>query len=190
MITDILDCAGGEEYWPTIGMSYLERTTGAIFCFSVNSRPTFDDMGRLHEEMRKRRPDTFPMVMLGLQADMKLDRKVSVGGKQLLFRNRFARLFPRTLTQLITFSINICIEARALAAKWGCEYFEASAKDDVGVKEPIIHLVRLMRDYYVKYPGKNPKKRLDINVWSDKTPLQQDKRGKRPKILRFFGLFK
>lgn len=66
-------------------------------------------------------------------------------------------------------------EAAALADHYGIEYFETSAKDDIGVAQPFIELATLVRSYQMD-PDRGPKVRKDIVQLTDEDQLD-GKRG-------------
>ena len=113
---DILDTAGQEEYNSMRDMWY-DVGQGFLLVYSLTVRSTFEELVGMRKEilMVKDSVDCVPIVLVGNKCDLEDERVVA---KE---------------------------EGLALAASWGCPFFEASAKDKVNDKEVFFTLVREIR---------------------------------------------
>ena len=114
-VLDILDTAGQEEY-SAVRDQYMRSGQGFLLVYSVTSFSSFDEMGFFREKItRAKDSDTVPMVLVANKCDLNNDRQVTTE------------------------------EGQTLADRFGCPYFESSAKSRINV-EPAFHaLVRETR---------------------------------------------
>eukprot|EP01117_Protostelium_nocturnum_P001230 TRINITY_DN11552_c0_g1_i1.p1 TRINITY_DN11552_c0_g1~~TRINITY_DN11552_c0_g1_i1.p1 ORF type:complete len:112 (-),score=15.41 TRINITY_DN11552_c0_g1_i1:86-421(-) len=94
---------------------FAKSSQGFVFNFAINSRETFNGIVSSRGLIESIKGySDFPSVLCGNKCDLEDDRQISVA------------------------------EAEELAKKFGCRYFETSAKDDIGVKEPFEYVVRVI----------------------------------------------
>lgn len=119
VMLDILDTAGQEEY-AALRDQYMMTGEGFILAFSLVDRTTFDELKALHLQILKvKGSNAVPIVLVGNKLD-------------LATREPSKRAVPAA-------------EAQRMAAEWGVQYFETSAKDGTNVDESWRTLVRLVR---------------------------------------------
>ena len=116
---DILDTAGQEEY-AALRDQYMMTGEGFILGFSLVDRTTFDELKVLHQQILKVKGSTqVPIVLVGNKLDLATREPAK-----------------RAVTQA---------ELTKVAAEWGVQFFETSAKDGTNVDEAWRTLVRLVR---------------------------------------------
>lgn len=116
---DILDTAGQEEY-AALRDQYMMTGEGFILAFSLIDRTTFDELVPLHNQILKvKGSSSIPIVLVG----NKLDLATKEPGK-------------RAVTPA---------EIQKIAAEWGVQHFETSAKDGTNVDDCWRTLVRQVR---------------------------------------------
>ena len=113
---DRLDTAGQEEYNSMRDMWY-QSGQGFLLVYAVNMRSTFEELESRHDEIliakdAEDEPASVPLVLVGNKCDLDDERQVSKD------------------------------EGQALAEKWGCSFFEASALTKVNDKEVFFQVVR------------------------------------------------
>ena len=129
---DILDTAGQEEYNSMRDMWY-DVGHGFLLVYSITLRSTFEELAEMHKDilMVKDSEHGVPIVLVGNKCDLVNERVISHG------------------------------EGMALAARWGCPFFEASAKEKINDQEVFFSVVReiIKNQTHVAEPtGKNKKK--------------------------------
>ncbi|ODV89008.1 hypothetical protein CANCADRAFT_132871 [Tortispora caseinolytica NRRL Y-17796] len=116
VLLDVLDTAGQEEYAAMRGQ-YMQSGEGFLLVYSVTSRSSFDEIQVFQQQiLRVKDRDSVPMILVGNKCDLDSEREVSFD------------------------------EGRELANKYGCPFFETSAKLDVNVEEVFYQLVREIRE--------------------------------------------
>lgn len=89
---------------------------GFLLVYNITSRPTFEEVLVLHEKiLRTKDTDKVPMVLAGNKCDLKDERQVEYN------------------------------EGLELAKKWGCQFFETSAKIKLNNEACFFELVRDIR---------------------------------------------
>lgn len=111
----------GQERFRTITHAYYRGSHGIMVVYDVTNRETFDNIRHWLEDVKKYGAVDVPMVIVGNKADVVKHRQVSLE------------------------------EGQAFAASLGCEHFETSAKDDVGVEAAFNKIV----DHCLKQRIKN-----------------------------------
>jgi len=112
---DILDTAGQEEY-SVMRDQYIRTGGGFLIVYSIANKDTFDAMEDFRDQiLRVKDSSSYPMVLLGNKCDLEDQRKVTQA------------------------------EGKDLAKKFGCPFFETSAKTRVNIEEAFEQLVRDIR---------------------------------------------
>ena len=119
-VLEILDTAGTEQF-ASMRDLYIKNGQGFLVIYSVTSMQTFQDIKTMKEQiMRVKATDKVPLLLVGNKCDLQRQREVS--------------------TQ----------EGEQLAAHWGCQFLEASAKSTIHVNEVFIEIVREMNFLQIK----------------------------------------
>eukprot|EP00011_Vannellida_sp_DIVA3-517-6-12_P010126 CAMPEP_0114611720 /NCGR_PEP_ID=MMETSP0168-20121206/4261_1 /TAXON_ID=95228 ORGANISM="Vannella sp., Strain DIVA3 517/6/12" /NCGR_SAMPLE_ID=MMETSP0168 /ASSEMBLY_ACC=CAM_ASM_000044 /LENGTH=200 /DNA_ID=CAMNT_0001822701 /DNA_START=193 /DNA_END=795 /DNA_ORIENTATION=+ len=114
---DILDTAGQEEY-SSMQDQWFRQGQGFLVVYSVVNRKSFNEVTPLRQKIERIKDSkTVPMVLVGNKCDLEDERDVK---KE---------------------------EGEALAAEFGCPFFETSAKDHINVDECFRELVREVRRF-------------------------------------------
>ena len=114
-LLDILDTAGQEEF-SSMQDQWMREGKGFLLVYNVTSKSTFDEVSLLYDKiLRSKDKDKVPMVLVGNKCDLAKDRQVS---KQA---------------------------GEQLAAKWGCPFFETSAKERINNEVCFFDVVREIR---------------------------------------------
>lgn len=123
-IMDILDTAGQEEYSAMRGQ-YMRSGQGFLCVFSITARGSFDEITAFREQILRVKDveGNVPMVLCGNKCDLENDRQVSTA------------------------------EGELLAKKYGCPFFETSAKSRTNVEESFYGLVREIRKELKRQSG-------------------------------------
>jgi len=89
---------------------------GFLLVYNITSKPTFDEVSVLYEKiLRTKDTDRVPIVLVGNKCDLKDERQVEYN------------------------------EVAELAKKWGCPFFETSAKMKLNNEACFFELVREIR---------------------------------------------
>ena len=114
-LLDILDTAGQEEF-SAMQDQWMREGKGFILVYTITSRTTFDEVSTLYEKiLRSTDKDKVPLILVGNKCDLDSDRQVKTS------------------------------EGEELAAKWGCPFFETSAKAKINNEECFYEIVREIR---------------------------------------------
>jgi len=114
---DILDTAGQEEY-SSMQDQWFRTGQGFLCVYSIISRKSFNELPALREKiLRIKDSSKVPLVLVGNKCDLTDEREVS---KE---------------------------EGEELAKKFGCPFFESSAKNHINVDESFRELVREVRKH-------------------------------------------
>jgi GTPase KRas protein len=114
-LLDILDTAGQEEF-SSMQDQWMRDGKGFLLVYNITSRPTFDEVSILYEKiLRTKDTDHVPIVLVGNKCDLKDERQVEYN------------------------------EGADLAKKWGCSFFETSAKIKLNNEACFFELVREIR---------------------------------------------
>jgi len=105
----------GQEEYATLRDQWVREGQGFILLYSVTSRPTFERLGVFHQHIRRVKREDPVFILVGNNCDKHYEREVS---KE---------------------------EGYALARRFGCEFFEASAGTAQNVERVFVNLVRLLR---------------------------------------------
>jgi len=117
-LLDILDTAGQEEF-ASMQDQWMREGRGFLLVYNITDRATFDEISVLYNKiLRAKDQDKVPMVIAGNKSDLKNEAdKNQVTTKNL----------------------------KDLAEKWGCPWFETSAKEKVHNEECFYEVVREIR---------------------------------------------
>ncbi|XP_017771470.1 PREDICTED: ras-related protein O-RAL-like [Nicrophorus vespilloides] len=111
----VLDTLGADDS-PATRSAYFRNGEGFIMMFGLNNVASFKSIQEYRKELLKVRESVdIPLILVGNKSDVPSERKVS------------------------------CDEAQQLALKWGCRYFETSAKTRDNVDEAFYDLLRLVK---------------------------------------------
>eukprot|EP00005_Dracoamoeba_jomungandri_P005748 CAMPEP_0174251774 /NCGR_PEP_ID=MMETSP0439-20130205/1493_1 /TAXON_ID=0 /ORGANISM="Stereomyxa ramosa, Strain Chinc5" /LENGTH=167 /DNA_ID=CAMNT_0015332185 /DNA_START=174 /DNA_END=677 /DNA_ORIENTATION=+ len=128
----ILDTAGQEEY-ETMQDQWFKTGEGFVCVYSLVSRKSFNEIDRLRNKiLRIKGKQTVPIVLVGNKNDLVDKRKVSTE------------------------------EGKGCAEKWGCPFFESSAKNHVNVDEAFEALVREVRRFRLENPEQQPQPKVTL----------------------------
>lgn len=117
-LLDILDTAGQEEF-ASMQDQWIREGKGFLLVYTITSKQSFEEMkGFKRNILRTKDTDKVPLVIAGNKCDLRDDKD---------------------LTQVTT------AEGKALAAEWGCPFFETSAKDKINNEECFYEVVREIR---------------------------------------------
>ena len=101
------------QYGYTMSERYMRSCQGFICVYAVTSRSTFDEMAGFRGQiLRVKDEDTVPMLLAGNKCDLEEGRQVTT------------------------------IEGENLATKFGCPFYETSAKSRINVEELFYECVR------------------------------------------------
>lgn len=120
---DILDTAGQEEY-TTMRTQWMSDGEGFLLVYAIDMRSTFEELENFYLDIcRAQDDDDVPIVICGNKCDLPdSERKVTAE------------------------------EGRAMAEKWGCHFFETSAKEEINTREAFFQVVQAIK----AKQGKNP----------------------------------
>ncbi|KAL0215969.1 hypothetical protein P9112_008153 [Eukaryota sp. TZLM1-RC] len=118
---EIMDTAGQDEY-DSIREQYLQGGNGFLLVYAIDSQESFDKAVSLRDQILSlQNRQDVPIVLVGNKCDLEDARAVTND------------------------------EGKLLAEKFGCEFFETSAKEEVNVDEAFYALVRaVMNDSSLK----------------------------------------
>ena len=112
---DILDTAGQEEF-SSMQDQWFRTGQGFLCVYSITSKKSFSELPALHSKiLRIKDSSKVPMCLVANKCDLDGEREVSKD------------------------------EGQELANKFGCPFYEASAKNRVNVEESFAALVREVR---------------------------------------------
>jgi GTPase KRas protein len=126
---DILDTAGQEEY-ESMQDQWFRAGEGFLCIYSIASKRSFQDISRLRDKiLRIKDSKNEPLVLVGNKCDLPPEeREVTLE------------------------------EGKELAARWGCPFFESSAKNHINIDESFEQLVREIRKFRKeRVPAGRPK---------------------------------
>jgi GTPase KRas protein len=114
-LLDVLDTAGQEEY-SAMREQYMRTGEGFILVYSITSRPSFDAVQTLQQQLLSIKKKSYvPMILVGTKCHKEHKRAVS---KE---------------------------EGEALTKSFGCPFLEVSIKERVNVEEAFFQIVREIR---------------------------------------------
>jgi small GTP-binding protein len=120
----IWDTAGQERFM-SVTKNLLLRVQGIIIMYDITTKSTFDNVKRWITSIRENTNEKMPIVMVGNKLDLEANRQVSFE------------------------------KAQSLAVEYGIQdhFFEASAKNNINVKEVFIDLTREVLKTVCKLDG-------------------------------------
>jgi GTPase KRas protein len=128
-LLDILDTAGQEEF-SSMQDQWMRDGKGFLLVYNITSRPTFDEVIVLRDKiLRTKDADKVPIVLVGNKCDLKDERQVDIN------------------------------EGNEMAKKWGCPFFETSAKLKLNNESCFFELVREIRKMDKASPKKGKEKK-------------------------------
>jgi len=115
-VLDILDTAGQEEFL-SMQDSWIRDGKGFLLVYNITSRSTFDEIAPIYDKILKSKDsaEQTPIVLVGNKCDLSEKREVESQ------------------------------EGQELAKKWGCPFFETSAKLKINNESCFLELVRQVR---------------------------------------------
>nr|ODN87781.1 hypothetical protein L204_06448 [Cryptococcus depauperatus CBS 7855] len=118
-LLEILDTAGIDQYL-TLNDLFIRESEGFVLVFSITQRDTFEEIARTRENIgRIKLPysmsERLSMVIVGNKCDLTEERQVQT------------------------------VEGERLAERWGCKYFETSARTSTNIIPVFSEIVRQMR---------------------------------------------
>jgi GTPase KRas protein len=115
-VMDILDTAGQEEFL-SMQDSWIRDGKGFLLVYNITSRSTFDEVPPVYDKILKSKDsgEKTPIVLVGNKCDLSEKREVETN------------------------------EGVDLAKKWGCPFFETSAKLKINNESCFFELVRQIR---------------------------------------------
>ena len=120
VFAEILDTAGQDEF-SSMQDQWMRDGKGFLLVYNITDRTTFENITVLHEKILRTKDTTsVPIVIVGNKCDLRDDRDVSHE------------------------------EGKQLAEKWGCPFYETSAKEKINNEVCFFDLVREIRK---KQPG-------------------------------------
>mmetsp|Transcript_27395 Transcript_27395/g.38230 ORF Transcript_27395/g.38230 Transcript_27395/m.38230 type:complete len:147 (+) Transcript_27395:333-773(+) len=129
-LLDILDTAGQDEF-SSMQDQWMRDGKGFLLVYNITDKTSFDNVTALHDKiLRTKDAEKVPVVLVGNKCDLVDERVVSEE------------------------------EGRALAANWGCPFFETSAKEKINNETCFFALVKEIRNMQPKEstPGKGKDK--------------------------------
>ena len=133
-LLDILDTAGQEEF-SSMQDQWMRDGRGFLLVYNITSRPTFEEVTNLHDKiLRTKDADKVPIVLVGNKCDLESERAVQAD------------------------------EGKALAQKWGCAFFETSAKAKINNEDCFFEVVREIRRFEAQAHKKPNKKKTFCNM--------------------------
>jgi len=126
-LLDILDTAGQDEF-SSMQDQWIRDGRGFMLVYNITSKPTLEQCVNLYEKiLRTKDADKVPVVLVGNKCDMKEEREVEYN------------------------------EGAELAKKWGCPFFETSAKIKVNNEACFLEVVREIRKVDLIHGNKQEK---------------------------------
>lgn len=118
---------------------FMRNGEGFVLIYSITSYHTFEQVQKLHEQIaRVKDLEHFPMVLVGNKCDLEQDRQVPTSGKAVYYTSLFK--FDTNW-----YAISAESAGRDLAKQYNCQFFEASAKQNVRIQDAFHGLVREIR---------------------------------------------
>jgi len=129
-LLDIMDTAGQEEY-SALRDQYMKTGQGFVLVYSITSPSSFETTHKLRTSILRIKEDSqdIPVVLVANKNDLEEERCVATE------------------------------EGKALAAKFGIPFIEASAKTNTNVNEVFFTLVRQINKWRDAHPDKTQKKK-------------------------------
>jgi small GTP-binding protein len=128
-LLDILDTAGQEEF-SSMQDQWMREGKGFLLVYTITNRATFEELHNLHSKiLRSKEGAKVPIVICGNKCDLESQRDV-----------------PKE-------------KGEALAAQWGCPFFETSAKSKINHENCFFECVREIRRIEKGKSGKEVRKK-------------------------------
>jgi len=105
----------GQEEYSVMRDQYIRTGMGFLIVYSIANRDSFESMDDFYQQILRVKDTVYPMVLVGNKADLEDQRKVQTW------------------------------EGEALAKKWGCRFYETSAKTKQNIDTVFEQLVKEMR---------------------------------------------
>ena len=119
----------GQERFRTLTHAFYKQANGVVVAFDVTSEDTFKNVAKWMESIFEHADQNICKVMVGNKIDLEDERKISKN------------------------------EAEQLASKYHMKYFEASAKQDIGISA---FFETLMTEVYHKRFSEEPRKTFSL----------------------------
>ncbi len=128
----------------------MQFADGFILVFAVDSKSSFQTLRNLQQQvLRVKDAEIYPMVIVGNKSDLEADRQVTSTGT-----TNFS-LDQAIVMELYAAPIVFHVEAKELAAQFGCRYVETSAKLRHNVEEAFHGVVHEVRKYQAEQHQKD-----------------------------------
>jgi len=129
---EILDTAGTEQFTAMRDL-YMKNGQGFVLVYSIIAQSTFNDLTDMREQiLRVKDTDKVPLILVGNKCDLTDQRIISTE------------------------------QGKELAARWNCEFIEASAKAKTNVDQIFQTLIRRINAMYPSKPAKKKSGRCQI----------------------------
>jgi len=114
---EILDTAGQGDFHSSFLDQWIESAQGVLMVYSIDNPHSLEELHDIRDRILLSKDDEkFPIVLVGNKSD--------IGSKRMVDAE----------------------EGRRLAKKWGCAFWETSAKDGVNLVKPFAEVVREIRN--------------------------------------------
>jgi len=129
-LLDILDTAGQEEF-SSMQDQWMREGKGFLLVYNITSQTTYDEVQVLYDKiLRTKDAEKVPLVLVGNKCDLEEDRQV-----------------PHE-------------DGQKLTEKWGCPFFETSAKEKINNTLCFYEVVREIRKHEQQNQPVQKKKRF------------------------------
>jgi GTPase KRas protein len=119
----------GQEEYVSMRDNWAKSAQGFLIVYSITEELSFDEVNHRLEELSQYRDSLPPIIIVGNKIDLESERQVS---KE---------------------------QARTIADKWNCLWYETSAKDNTNVCEVFFEIVREIRKEKKRETARNLLKR-------------------------------
>jgi len=108
IMLEIVDTAGTEQFTAMRDL-YMKNGEGFVLMYSITSKSSFNDLNERREQiLHVKGSEYVPIVLVGNKCDLDDQRQVSKD------------------------------QGEQLAQRWGCRFYETSAKEKINVEEPFL----------------------------------------------------
>ena len=136
----------GQERYRAMSYNFIKNADGIILMYDITKQTTFDSISQWMENIRKAKPDDFPIVLVGNKCDLEEKRVIS---KE---------------------------EGEELAKKYELPFYETSNKDNINIEESCLDLVNKAIVYKEKELENNLFKANTIKLDKSKIVVKKDQK--------------
>eukprot|EP00472_Partenskyella_glossopodia_P003042 CAMPEP_0197526068 /NCGR_PEP_ID=MMETSP1318-20131121/16198_1 /TAXON_ID=552666 /ORGANISM="Partenskyella glossopodia, Strain RCC365" /LENGTH=188 /DNA_ID=CAMNT_0043080041 /DNA_START=175 /DNA_END=738 /DNA_ORIENTATION=+ len=134
VLLEILDTAGQGDYHSTFLDQWIESAQGFLLVYSIDSSLSLENLFSVRDRILLSKDDEkVPIVLVGNKCDVDDKRR-----------------------QVTT------DDGQSVASRWGCAFWESSAKESTNLNEPFMQLVRDIRKRAEEKSNPNPR---ETNSW-------------------------